>query len=294
MPASEFSEDQFEYELIDEFRNSYGFGLIHFKPTRPLEYHLGFDFAIHTNYPRLRRRGEFINRIMPFPLEVLREVPRVFASSFIQCKTVYNVTRKNAANEDAFEKWRGPYYQFEIDDVQHSRLLSLEKACNRDALVRYSAPCFSKWEELQGYSFLKIISDKSQFVSPGRIGSHKKYSFRHPLQKGYGLSEPEEIEPESYWDDLFSIFQNGAEAMNYFEYIERLWNKMLDSDIRNEIDSMNKPNYDNLNEFKYFDNYYYSESRTSRNKISTAIKKLLTMERYFSTHKIRWSMIGAY
>jgi hypothetical protein len=45
MPWADFSEDEFEQNLLCELRDSYGTGAPHFKPSRLLENSLGYDFA---------------------------------------------------------------------------------------------------------------------------------------------------------------------------------------------------------------------------------------------------------
>ncbi|MDB4937833.1 MAG: hypothetical protein JWP87_4805 [Labilithrix sp.] len=61
MPNAEFSEDEFEDNLLDELRHIHGRRLPQFKPTRMMENHVGYDFAVSTGYAGLHRRDVYID-----------------------------------------------------------------------------------------------------------------------------------------------------------------------------------------------------------------------------------------
>ena len=61
MPDSQFSEDEFEDNLLHELQHVYGKGLPHFKPSRTIENALGYDFAVNTGYWVSRRPNVLVN-----------------------------------------------------------------------------------------------------------------------------------------------------------------------------------------------------------------------------------------
>src|SRR5438270_4516641 len=145
MPKCQFSEDQFEQNLLSELRDRYGVGIPHFKPSRVIEPDLGFDFAVATDFWRVTSPGVYVNdpRIAGLmPAHRRAFLSGTFATSFIQCKRSDYLTQGRAPHAQHFQHWGEPIYRFGIDGPQNVRLSAVEQALQANAIVRYAAPCF--------------------------------------------------------------------------------------------------------------------------------------------------------
>jgi hypothetical protein len=105
MPKCQFSEDQFEQNLLFELREIHGAGLPHFKPSRLIEPDLGFDFAVATDFFPRWRGGVHVNdpRLQSLmPVHRRAHLSAAFVTSFVQCKVPVQLTRGRGAFADHF------------------------------------------------------------------------------------------------------------------------------------------------------------------------------------------------
>lgn len=191
MPASEFSEDEYEQNLILELRDKHGHRLPHFKPSRVVEHGLGFDFAINTNYGRLASSGVYLDDVL-LPIQAQATIPRRYVSSFVQCKVPFKVT---TAKGKEWAYWSRPYFKFDIDADQNDVLAKLEGSLNGTALVRYATPCYHTFIESEKAVVTSLVADLSHYVSPSGLIRHLTYTYEKPTQVGIACSEPAKVPP---------------------------------------------------------------------------------------------------
>lgn len=223
MPKSEFSEDQFECNLICEISNGHGSGsgLHFFKPSRKLENLIGYDFAINTNYSSLSAWGVKTNSSSHLPsLPTSYTVPGVFVSSFIQCKVPFRALRKSSRNHTKWNHWNRPFYQYSVTQgvgAQQEHLLTLERRTKGKAVVRYASPCFYTFPELNSFASKSNIADNTNFVAPTEIKTHGTYTYID-TSLGKGFSKPENIKTSNYYEDISELIENQRETGKFFEH----------------------------------------------------------------------------
>lgn len=216
MPACQFSEDEYEDFLLDELRHRYGRGTPHFKPTRPRETHLGYDFAVHTSFERLLGPGLFLvddDVRRAVPTDQWGALPPRYVSAFVQCKTPYRIEHPGKSVRAAQQHWNGlPYYRIELSmsrtraDPHGTRqveaLRRLERTTHGRAIVRYAAPCFWTFSSCAYHVYSESVAAHSHFQSPSRLAGHEHYTYRHPHEPGLALSEPENVEASTLEESI--------------------------------------------------------------------------------------------
>lgn len=238
MPRCEFSEDQYEQNLLFELREVHGAGLPHFKPSRLIEPDVGFDFAVATDFFAYWRRGVFANdpRLQGLmPAHRRAHLSAAFVTAFVQCKVPMQLTRGRGAHAQHFRYWGRPVFRLALDAPQNNRLSNVEQSLGTDALVRYAAPCFHTLMDSDTYCFAGQTAARSHFVSPSRLAGHQHYTYLLPNQRGRAFSEPEDIEPEPF---VVAVHQatRQAEQQPLGIYISRLWKGLSAAALRSEYD----------------------------------------------------------
>lgn len=225
MPDCQFSEDQFEENLLAELRDFYGARLPHFKPSRLIEPNLGFDFGVATDFwpgkPGVYFNDRRIQALLPIQQRAI--LSGSFATSFIQCKRPYYLTRGVGQLRRHFDEWGEPVFRFEVDEDQNRKLAEVERLLAREAVVRYAAPCF--WEVVKSdqLAFSCRTVYETHFVSPSRVAGHHYYTYLSPHRPGIAFSEPEEVRPEPIIFSLITqLAQSRVQPMAI--YIATLWN----------------------------------------------------------------------
>ena len=223
MPDSQFSEGQFEQDLLFDLKMQVGPLAPHFKPSQPLEKPLGFDLAVHSVHPRLVAPGLYASALQSrVPPKMRAILPAFYVTAFLQVKAPFYVSRRNKRTKKQWKAWGSPYYRLHLPDDQRGTLIDLEKALAGKALVRYAAPCFWEWSKVQAYMMAGTITDRTHFQSPGRIGAHSTYTYRGPLQRGIGFSEPEEIPTSSLSRDVRAALDRNAPG-TLLQHVVQLW-----------------------------------------------------------------------
>ncbi|WP_417746684.1 hypothetical protein [Rosistilla oblonga] len=231
MPECEFSEDEYEDALIDELKNQYGPGRIHFKPSRTLENSLGYDFAIETNYDYFRRPGVMLDdpRLLGLvPPQRRAMIPGRFVTALVQCKIPYHVSRRHATTQHIFDYWREPYFRFDLDSEQNQKLADTEQALQSLALVRYGTPCFATFSEIEGWSAARLVTQRTHFQSPARTLGHRLYTYVSPLRPGRAYSTPEDIPPDFLAPNLVRLGES-VPNMRWCAYVLLIWQSLLRS-----------------------------------------------------------------
>jgi hypothetical protein len=229
MPPSDFSEDEYECNLIGELRGHYGPGFPHFKPSRTLEHSVGYDFAIETIYGPFNRPGVFIDdpqlRAL-IPAQRRAVIPHRYVTALIQCKVPYCVTRRREPQAYIFEHWTQAYYRFDIDHEQNAVLSTTEQQLAGTGIVRYAAPCFYQHSEMESNFVLNLIAQRSHYQSPSRIAGHDLYTYLSPIRPGRAFSEPEDIPPFILWHDLQKRLKH-SDKIPFATHIARLWRAVV-------------------------------------------------------------------
>lgn len=91
--------------------------------------------------------------------------------------------RGSAARQ--WNQWRAPYFRIARSDEQHSILRRIERTLGSEATVRYAAPAFHKRGEYENAVLCRQLIQKTGFVSPVSLGSHKVWTYREPGTNGF-------------------------------------------------------------------------------------------------------------
>ena len=202
MPRAEFSEDQFEQELMAELREN---GVPHFKPSRVLESYLQYDIGLVSSDPRLVAAGVYTDddvftSLLPQQQRAL--VPHRFVSCFLQAKVPFRVNRSVTSNQHIWVKWNRWYYRFDIRKTQNDRLAHIEGQIADRARVVYAAPCFHTFRESEQLVKQHAVAINTHFQSPAKLTRHDVYTYIEPLVEGIAFSEPERIAPVKFDSEL--------------------------------------------------------------------------------------------
>lgn len=84
-----------------------------------------------------------------------------------------------------WSRWQSPYFRIRRSDEQHSILRRIEYALGSEAKVRYAAPAFHKRGEYEHAVLGRQVMQKTGFVSPESLGSHKIWTYREPGTDGF-------------------------------------------------------------------------------------------------------------
>lgn len=99
--------------------------------------------------------------------------------------------------------WHHAYYRFERTERQHQVLRRLEERVGAAVVVRYAAPAFWRYTELEANQLAGRVLEQSGFVSPVALGSHKVWTYDRPGALGYPNPDGEGLRFEHFEDLLF-------------------------------------------------------------------------------------------
>jgi hypothetical protein len=232
----DFEEKQYENAANGELRlyssNSY-------TPGQVAEGILGFDAA--SNQPwwsdvwRAMQMGAPAGlQLTPNLWPIARQpgpnvvLPSFVVSLILQYKRSEYMHGKTAAQ---YNHWRQPYYRFEIDVDQHRQLMSIETAASNLAAVKYAAPVFYQYRELERLQLSEEILLNSNFVSPNTIGStHRHWTYNASGGMGYANPEGEELNSGS-WRDVNRELADIRTVANVLTYLRRLANALVAAEL---------------------------------------------------------------
>lgn len=84
--------------------------------------------------------------------------------------------------------WKEPYYRFQRTERQHAVLRRLDRLLEGDAAVRYAAPAFWRFAELEAAVVTRRVLGLTGFVRPTELRSHKVWTYAEP--GGVGWANP--------------------------------------------------------------------------------------------------------
>ena len=206
MAAADFEEKQYECA----FNNELHAGGPVFASGQVLESVTGYDSAADPGH------NHVLWRILSTPRpEGVRLVPAHWphagglqaaklpshpVSFIVQFKRPEYLQGSSAAQ---YHFWNQPYYRFTRAAFQHSQLRGLESRVVGEALVRYASPAFHRYAELERAQLRGKVVDSTGFVSPGRLGRHKTWTYIAAGTVGRGNPDGEQVEFDVF-DALFS------------------------------------------------------------------------------------------
>ena len=127
---------------------------------------------------------------MSFPPRRLNFFVQYKRPLFVKCSGRFRPSRMDHVRKH----WGGSYYQFYLDRNQQRRLSLLENRLGKSGVVTYSCAAFHTKNDLWKFQNEKRIIKMSNFVGPGKLNGHSKYTFVKPGHYGLANPEPEEIE----------------------------------------------------------------------------------------------------
>lgn len=231
MPLAQFSEDEFETNLLVELRDQYGPGFPHFKPSRRLERHLGFDFSVYTGFGLFGRRiGLFDDdpRLQTLLPQQRRAVlPHRHVNAFIQCKRPYLLTRsQNPTLQQMLQYFSGgPCFYFTIAQVQNDTLVDVQNRVQQAGLVRYASPCFSTFAQSDAAFAAGLVAQRTHFASPNSMVNHTIYGYTSPIRRGQGFSIPESNDGSMFLGELRLLLAR-QEPMPFCAHLVNTWKQL--------------------------------------------------------------------
>ncbi|MDB5290097.1 MAG: hypothetical protein JWL69_1338 [Phycisphaerales bacterium] len=237
--SPEFEEKSYEVAADGELRlNSADF----YSPGQVAEGILGFDIATfqpHTspvwNYIQAAAPGGM--RLLPNlwpngfrpPLNV--NLPSYVVSLILQYKRAERMKRANARQH---KHWGRGYYRYRIDMDQQQVLVQLEAALAGHAVVRYSAPAFHSYADLENYTRTSQILAQSNYASPQALTTHSAWTYTVPGGVGFANPEPEEIKADS-WPALQATLGRDRGITTVLQHLRDIAQAILDSRLGAEI-----------------------------------------------------------
>jgi len=200
-----------------------------FTPGQVLEKLLGFDLA---GTPNDRNPiWSILNQGMPTGIQLSPnlwpvgarpspdQLPSFAVSLILQYKRSEYVDGRLTGQ---YRYWRRPYYRYDISRVQHGTLLQLEAAVGPMAMVRYAAPVFHWYTELERHQLNQEVLTRSNFVAPVTIGAaHSIWSFIHAGIGGYANPEGEQLPAES-WEQVRNGTMTEIKAISLDVHLAKL------------------------------------------------------------------------
>jgi hypothetical protein len=195
MPKAEFEEKTYEIGAnIELGRGTSPFGYV-FAPGQVLEGLLGFDAAASPalEHPVWRvidvARPPGV-RLLPRMWSGSRQpasgqLPATLISLVLQYKRPEFLSGARATQ---WASWRRPFYRFTRSVDQQRVLKRLERQLGHEAVVRYAAPAFWTFAELEAAQLSGRVLSRSGFVSPTALGAHRVWTYTDP--GSFGLANP--------------------------------------------------------------------------------------------------------
>jgi hypothetical protein len=222
VPVAEFSEAQFQFDLVFELiRKNRGQCSGTFHPTTNEEGKLGYDVALYSDHIReLLTDGS-----CGVPLTVEHgnarqvvgshggHIPCVWANVFLQMKRPVFIVGWERSISACM---KSPHYRIELNPNQINQLAELEWHTRQFAIVRVAAPVFHTIDELMEHRWKCAVAQNTHFVSPGALKSgimscghgisfmypdpereSHHYAYTDAITFGKVLSEPENVTPDA-------------------------------------------------------------------------------------------------
>jgi hypothetical protein len=146
-------------------------------------------------------------------------LPSYVVSLILQYKRADYLTRVNASQ---YDHWGMNYFRFELLPHQHVQLLGLEANVGTNAVVRYSAPVFFEYSELETSQLQGVVLARSNFVSPVNLGAnHRVWTYTQPGTSGWANPEAEKV-PAQSWDEVASQLQSETRPTTVLRHLRAM------------------------------------------------------------------------
>jgi len=191
MGKAEFEEKQYEVAFLQELAGGAGpFGLV-FSSGQVLEKIVGYDAAAAPDASNIVWRLLKVPRPAGVRLTPTHwptgarpsaaQLPTTPVSLILQFK---RPERLRTANALQWSFWHRPYFRFAVRQRQQTVLSRLERRLGRQALVRYAAPAFATFADLEAAQFARTTVATSGFVKPAALVRHHVWTYREPGTTG--------------------------------------------------------------------------------------------------------------
>lgn len=193
MVLAEFAEKTFEVAYDIELGSGVGGTPTVFAPGQVLEHLVGFDASANPDYTHVIWRVIAASR--PRGVTLLSEhwtgsperlpsqavLPTYPISFIVQFKRPEYLRGHRASQ---WRMWRAPYYRFTRDAGQQRVLKRLEINLSGDAIVRYAAPAFHTYQELDAARLARSVVARTGHVSPSVLANHVVWTYRSAGSSG--------------------------------------------------------------------------------------------------------------
>ena len=203
MPIAEFCEREYETNFNGQITKLHEYV---WTPGQPQEHFLGFDAAFLSDtrlifdlFPAWRLNTTGI-RLSP---DAWQEYFKIADHHFSSCCFNLFVQHKRPEYIGSLmgkerSHWKHPYFRYDIDSNQQAGLEKLEMVAGSNALVTYACAAFHTRRELLEHAIKTTLIESSNFVRPGDLVAHNRYSFDMPGSTGWATSEPEVVEGQEF------------------------------------------------------------------------------------------------
>jgi hypothetical protein len=187
LPFAEFEEKTYEIAACAEFGRRLGHV---FSPGQVLESRLGFDAAVsvpedHVVWGALQVPRPVGVLLPPYwrggPLPDKMRLPVTPVSLILQFKRP-EYLRSGAAAQ--WKYWGEPYFRFARQTRQQRTLRRLERAVGDSAVVRYAAPAFWRYRDLEAAQLAGKVVERTGFASPSALDRHQVWTYIRPGVQG--------------------------------------------------------------------------------------------------------------
>lgn len=188
MVWAQFEEKEYESAALGEFMRPDSSGRsVAFSAGQVLERIVGYDAAAapspeHVVWRILQSPRPAGVRLVPSmwapqPQPAATRLPRTPITLILQFKRPEYLYGASAGQ---WRFWGQPYFRFGRDAQQQRVLHLLERNAGNDALVRYAAPAFWQWGQLEAAHLQGQVVQMSGFVSPSRLARHRWWTYLTP------------------------------------------------------------------------------------------------------------------
>lgn len=210
---AEFEEREFEGPLNYELSAGHG---CPYAPGQVLENTVGIDAGLVCQSTSFWKRFQHPPRAL-YPLhhtpsgfqlnplywaeldQALPIFPPILFNLFLQHKRPDYLVGPSSTE---WATWNAPYYRYDIQPHQQVALEKLSSLAGLEALVAYSCAAFHTYADLWAKAQSGDLVASTNFVHADRLKEHEKYTYQSADCVGFAHSEPEEVPPMDFHQEL--------------------------------------------------------------------------------------------